>query len=236
MPDTLSTITDFIIKPSVPFAAGVVLFGTVWGFFKGVESVLTDDTKLEIAVWLLDRKKLSPRFQGWPDTFGKVFDRVFGKKHLSWRCFLRSAIVSCITLVLGVLFFYSPVSYVKMLADRRVYVLLGYTALGAIVVNVVPDYLSLLKTRFLIGRISTLPWLPTFGILFIDALGTIVALYLGYAFGLDYINSPSVAHNSPKWLLEGTWIAMYMIVTGGSQPLIVPAVFTSIWLWLYAGA
>ena len=52
MTDTFTTITDFIITPSASFAAGVVLFGTVWGFFKDVESVLTDDTKLEIALWL----------------------------------------------------------------------------------------------------------------------------------------------------------------------------------------
>jgi hypothetical protein len=53
MVDALTTFTQFIIKPAAPFAAGVALFGLVWGFFKGVESVLTDDTKLEIAVWLL---------------------------------------------------------------------------------------------------------------------------------------------------------------------------------------
>jgi len=69
-------LTQFILKPAGPFAAGVVLFAVVWGLFKGVESVLNDDTKLEIAVWLLDRKKLSPTFQNWPDTFAKVFDRV----------------------------------------------------------------------------------------------------------------------------------------------------------------
>ena len=55
MIDALTNFTDFVIKPSAPFAAGVVLFGAVWGFFKGVESVLTDDTKLEIAVWFESR-------------------------------------------------------------------------------------------------------------------------------------------------------------------------------------
>jgi hypothetical protein len=34
------------------------LFAVVWGLFKGVDSVLTDDTKLEIAVWLVGRKPL----------------------------------------------------------------------------------------------------------------------------------------------------------------------------------
>lgn len=52
--DALTTFTGFILKSSAPFAAGVVLFPVVRGFFKGVESVLNDDTKLEIAVSLLD--------------------------------------------------------------------------------------------------------------------------------------------------------------------------------------
>jgi hypothetical protein len=90
----LDALTDFILKPSAPFAAGVVLFGVVWGFFKGEESVLIDDTKLEIAVWLLGVKPVSPKVQPWPQTFTKLFDRIFGRSHLSLRCLFRSAMAS----------------------------------------------------------------------------------------------------------------------------------------------
>jgi hypothetical protein len=41
------------------------------GGFKGVESVLTDDTKLEIAVWLVGVKAIGPKIEPWPDTFAK---------------------------------------------------------------------------------------------------------------------------------------------------------------------
>jgi hypothetical protein len=42
--------TDFIIKPSAPFATGVILFGVVWGFFKGVEPIMIagGDNKLPL--------------------------------------------------------------------------------------------------------------------------------------------------------------------------------------------
>lgn len=92
-------LTDFIIKPSAPFAAGVVLFGVVWGFFKGVESVLTDDTKLEIAVWLLG-VKVGQKLEPWPYTFSKLFERVFGARHLSFRCFALSAGATFLSIVL----------------------------------------------------------------------------------------------------------------------------------------
>jgi hypothetical protein len=56
MPDTVTTITNLITSPPGQIAAGPVLGGIVWKFFERVEAVLTDDTKLEIGVWLLDRK------------------------------------------------------------------------------------------------------------------------------------------------------------------------------------
>src|ERR1017187_8123109 len=88
-------LTQFILKPTGPLAAGVVLFGVVWGFFKGVESVLNDDTKLEIAVWLVG-VKVGQKVEPWPETFAKVFDRVFGRKHFSFTCFWRSVVAAYI--------------------------------------------------------------------------------------------------------------------------------------------
>ena len=41
-------------------AAGSVLAGIVWKFFERVEAVLNENTKLEIAIWLFGRKRLTP--------------------------------------------------------------------------------------------------------------------------------------------------------------------------------
>jgi hypothetical protein len=90
----LDTITKLINSPPGVLLAGGVLAGVVWKFFERVEAILNEDTKLEIAVWLLGRKKLSPAFQNWPGTFTKIFNRVFGPKHLSWKCFWRTTIAS----------------------------------------------------------------------------------------------------------------------------------------------
>src|ERR1019366_9521035 len=53
MADALTTITKLINSPPGQLVAGGVLAGIVWKFFGRVESVLTDQTKLEIAVWLV---------------------------------------------------------------------------------------------------------------------------------------------------------------------------------------
>jgi hypothetical protein len=130
--------------------AGATLFGSVWGFFKGVESVLTDDTKLEIAVWLLGAR-LGETVEPWPDTFAMVFDRVFGTKHLSWKCFWRSCLASFggALLAWSLLGAVYPRSWFYLTFLRKTPTLkLGLsivvsTALG----NALPDYISLLESR-----------------------------------------------------------------------------------------
>src|ERR1035441_6981307 len=101
MPDALTTITKLINSPPGQLAAGGVLAGIVWKFFERVEAVLTDQTRVEIAVWLVG-VEAGKKVQPWPETFAKVFDRVFGTKHLSWKCFFRSCVASaiCVAMVL----------------------------------------------------------------------------------------------------------------------------------------
>src|SRR5450759_5884114 len=99
MPDALTTITKLIQSPPGQLAAGAALAGIVWRFFERVEAVLTDQTKLEIAVWLVG-VKVGQKVEPWPDTFAKVFDRVFGTKHLSWRFVFRASLAAVATMLL----------------------------------------------------------------------------------------------------------------------------------------
>jgi hypothetical protein len=61
MADAFNTFTKLIQSPVGQLAAGGVLAGIVSKFFERVEEVLNDDTKLEIAVWLLDRTRVEPQ-------------------------------------------------------------------------------------------------------------------------------------------------------------------------------
>ncbi len=103
MADALTNIAKLINSPPGQLAAGGVLAGIVWKFFERVEAVLNDDTKLAIAVWLLG-VKVGNRVEPWPDAFAKMFDRVFGKDFLSWRCFLTSSIASvCLSIIIMII-------------------------------------------------------------------------------------------------------------------------------------
>src|SRR5258708_4253199 len=137
---------------AINLAVGGGLFYGILKFFYAVEEVLTADTKKNIADWLrrLDTSRTSPN---WPQTFTHVFDRIFGTKHMSWRCFWRSCLASTVVFVLF--------SVVQMLTsdlmDAPLGVLvgvLGFLILIAIPVgilcNVLPDYVSLLETRLML--------------------------------------------------------------------------------------
>src|SRR5215471_3168454 len=97
--DVLDTITKLINSPPGQVAAGAALAGIVWKFFERVEAVLTDQTKFEIAVWLVGMKA-GQKMEPVARTFINMFDRVFGAKHLSLRCFTRSSIASLVALLL----------------------------------------------------------------------------------------------------------------------------------------
>jgi hypothetical protein len=73
--------------------SGVVMAAIVWKFFEKVEAVLSDQTKSEIAVWLVDRRPVGPMVEPWQRTFAKVFDRVFGTRHCTVRAIEGSGAV-----------------------------------------------------------------------------------------------------------------------------------------------
>jgi hypothetical protein len=88
MADALTTVTKILNSPPGQLAAGGVLAGIVWKFFERVEAVLTENTKLEIAVWLLG-VRASDQVQAWPGAFLEMFNRVFGEVHPSKIGFKR---------------------------------------------------------------------------------------------------------------------------------------------------
>jgi hypothetical protein len=263
MADTLTSITNLINSPPGQVVAGGALFAITWKFFQGAESVLTDDTKLEIAVWLLDRKKLSPTFQSWPDTFAKVFDRVFGQKHLSWKCFRRSCLASSVVICLVLLV--SLRHMLKVLSQPQ----LQINLLCAVpLATMLPDYVSLLETRWTLGLMRrtnrTSAWIA---FLLIDA--SVTALIAGftahylmnfafelagsiqgyYSFQIPFrdmiielsnqtrffLRHPLFIIESHLLLVSSTWLNGVRMPTF-NEIFFVPVFFTSVWLWLYAAS
>jgi len=165
MADVLDTVQKFINSPPGQLAAGGVLAGIVWKFFERVEAVLTDNTKLEIAVWLLGIST-ERQVERWPNTFLGIFDRVFGSRHLTVRCFSRSAIASLAALLLMIGIYFATGAFGSSIASVVHPVVIGILSsrddwiaselritllIGLITGNIIPDYISLLVTRSLLS-------------------------------------------------------------------------------------
>lgn len=235
MADALTNFTDFVIKPSAPFAAGVILFGVVWGFFKGVESVLTDDTKLEIAVWLLG-VKTAGKVRGWPDTFAKVFDRVFGKKHLSWQCFGRSCIASYTLACVGLWVSSLRISF--SVYPTSLPIAAAVLAVWVFFVNIWPDFGSLLKARLILRHMVTTYSMTLWGVGLVTDFALSMLIAWAGTIPLEIMlkvlfPATGVGGGEPLYAFD---IHLFLRTAQNFPFLVLPTLFFSIWLWLYAGS
>jgi hypothetical protein len=247
MADVLTTITHLINSPPGQLVAGGVLAGIVWKFFERVEAILTDQTKLEIAVWLLGRKKFGPKMQPWPGTFAKVFDRVFGTKHLSWKCLWRSTIAVLATTVIVLLY---QLTRLEMQTGAPIlsatgihHDIIAYLLIGPMIASVLPGYLSLLQTRlilhFMRQTTDAKKWLLYLLSDFVltaytSVFGALIAVVL-IVEKIDPVSAGAKVMyalvDRPLVLANTAWHQ-----DPGLANLILPCLSTSIWLWLYAGS
>jgi len=240
----LDVLIKIVQSPPGQVAAGFVLSAVVFKFFQAVESVLTEDTKLEIALWLLgvrapavlgtgkNRKTTNVR-----KSFVQLFDRYFGTDHLSWKCFKRSSLASYSAALLGIFAVtVLDAGRVGTVASLRTTLLaLPTLLLGALIGNVLPDYFSLLETRFALQLLDAhrqgflMALVIVVGDLFVTAFiaGLAATLALNLAIlasgiGLPYhlFQTSEVQLASSRYLVLWFW----------------PAFWTSLWLWLYVGA
>ena len=255
-PDFAQSAQAFINSPPGQLAAGCTLAGLIWKFFQTVESVLKDTTKLEIADWLLGVRLLGPDAASWPQTFTKIFDRVFGEKHLSLKCFARSCLASFCTFSLVLLLdltIYDPgfLYEIRRTLSREGFLLglLGGVCWFAccVVATFIPDYLMLLKTRFTLHLMAksqnSILWIL---LLIADTIGTLIAslYFVGTVLaGAFIIGLDSVRGNSLGEAISGVGPLLFLRIFQHHRygrnyfiPFLYASLFSSIWLWLYVGA
>jgi hypothetical protein len=202
---------------------GLGLFYAVVKFFDTVGDRLSEDTRLEIAVWLLDLKS-APRMEKWPATFAKLFDRVFGKRHLSFRCFWRSGVASFCAIVISSATYFLTI-HESLIRDAAAIVVFS---LFACCVNLVPDYLSLLETRYCLRKLATRDSVVLIALLFIGDL-VVTGVIAWVPFNMMYVFEGFIVGGfwgNPVPFEPGLLVALFFF----------PAFFTSLWLWLYAGS
>ena len=243
----LDTITKVINSPPGQLVAGCVLGGIVWKSFEKWESVASESDKIQVWIWLAE-PRTAKSIERWPETFARMFDRVFGTKHLSWKCFLRSTVASFIAMGITLLVTFA-------IHDRNWYVAKSIIHEGRfwffviiLVANVIPDYFSLLETRFVLRFAQGSSALNKTAVLLLDFIITLWIALISVSLGVSTVLASTAnglvvsALLSPRVLLSAVnplelYLSARILNEPGVAPLwFYPAFFTSIWLWLYAGS
>ncbi len=189
------------------------------GFYTAVQWFgkhhLSQEAKDTLTLWLWGEYEST-----WSHHFCNLFDAVFGQRHLSLRCFLRSSLAS----VLAVLLLYVLFAEILGVMSHRA---LGELSLWQAIafgaaINVVPDYISLFETRWLLRRFERVKSvLGQVGILFADALLTGAIIWLG-------INLFQLVRGAePLTAIE--MLALFSVFS----VFFYSTFLTSLWAWIY---
>jgi hypothetical protein len=217
------------------FGACVTLNGGVWMLFDRLETTARPEFREDVAKWLRN-VKVSNSNARWPAQFVTAFDRVFGRKHLSWKCFIRSCMMSLIA-VFVMLLLWGGIrrnEFQMWIHGGEVGDYMLVIGASSMIVNFIPDYISLLETRILLGimaRVRT--WWAIFCCLFLDLLFT--ACIPLSMFGLLAV----LGGISPREFFRDNLGDIILLSTfePGVPPagiLFYAAFATSVWTWLYA--
>lgn len=180
----------------------------------------------------------------WPSVFVEMFDSIFGKRHLTWKCFGKSCLASLIAVAIVTLsYLANSASYVNGIMK------MGIEALAMLIVftvlfNFVPDFISLLETRFvlrLVLRNNNRPAVISLAIL-VDVLITFIIFTLGVFLIFRVLVGTEGSSLFEAFAEFSTTMLQWLLFRGDGNDTIETSMsiflwstfFTSIWLWLYA--
>jgi hypothetical protein len=251
---SLSDITQLVGTGSVP----VVVAGSVLGVFELGEKLASQRAKDALSSWLLT---FDVREAGaLPDGTRELFERIFGKRHFSVKCFIRSAVFSLGAMVFIILLglsilpreFFGMINALDKPPDDSATLGVWFVLILWVPWSILLDYLSLLKTRLILRVLTRL---KRKAIVYL----VIVAVDLGIYKVLWSIGIVAVfavyyfyASEGSTTLVESFMIGVDVFVEWLFHPTVFPSVFSqsgenanmffvffwagfapSLWMWLY---
>ena len=255
-----------------PFASWVAVIGGAYVVFLKAEKYLREDSRASLTSWLQGEAKVDDH---WSVLFGDLFDGLFNSKKIHigskvtiwWPSIPRSILASLLSVGFVFLFWRNlmpPGLTLGLVAAEPPNVLVQYDIIflrhgqlllrapidflvvSPLVVNVMPDYLSLVETRLILARIQRASSvLVKFGWIAVDAILTFAIAYASFVVLTTLIARFMLPH------LAGLSFSSHLAITAtdfgiGLFPwrhfphgatmaswFIYSTFLTSIWLWLF---
>jgi hypothetical protein len=216
--------------------------GTVTAAFWKYEDVASLEAKQRVTRWLTYRGSTTDH-PGCADHLVTAFNKIFGERHFSAKCFWRSCLASTIaictmTLAWALLRPEEFSSLYEFLSFYNRTAALATLVIFIILVNCVPDYLSYMKTRMILKKLTRLE--TTFGVVVFAVLDSaltamiFLVLFIGMRFAVGIglgVKSTTVFFEWFKHIFD-----FHAVNRDTMSPSIsfYGALFVSIWSWLYA--
>jgi hypothetical protein len=248
---SLSDITQILGTGSVP----VVVAGSVLGVFELGERLASQRAKDALSRWLLT---FDVRQAGaLPDGTRELFDRLFGKRHFSLKCFIRSVMFSLGAMAfLGILMFLIyPKGVLSEIAVITSEIIVVLAVALRLLWSIIIDYISLFKTRIILRTLTQLQReskvlesavlvMDYLFYLILFAIGELATMMGGF-YIVTTLQSESYWPMPPEMLAEvlEAWFKSYLTlfpIDLVEDP--VSAIFfwaglaPSLWMWLYVAA
>ena len=244
--------------------ACLAVVGFVVVLFVLGDRLLARERRQELGGWLLDELPAEARVDSLPKAFIEWFDRMFRTRaiqvlgtELHLPSFWRSALASFLALVAAAMVWLANKGALSEppTDGTNVSLLLLLYGGATVVTNIIPDYLSLVESRFVLGKMSEARSTPAkLGWLAIDACATATIVFL-FLWGSGVLLLPLVPEESlyaVGCLTRETFDFDRMIdiaiagLTFSTPPgtlnydvsavYIYSSFFTSFWVWLYLGS
>lgn len=256
------------------FGAGVTTFLGFQAFFGKLEDMASPQAKRDISAWLKNTS-VSGHLSTWPRQFATLFDNVFGRKHWSLRCFFRSCVASIFAVVIMVvawslinpldaatLFARHPMQelYDQLTPDQRQYLATSFAGrlcfstgiiAGIIIllslISIVPDFVSLLESRYMIRLMERTKRTYIIGTLVISDLLLTITIFLTFILvysGFRAFSAPGEFNENYEFVVSELFnsqnyvhlFSLKGMVNGGvpASVFFYSTLFTSVWVWLYA--
>ena len=214
------------------------MMGGIWVLFQAAEKTATPDGKKRVSDWLknLAAKSISETIVESPKWFIEMFDRFFGEKHLTKRCFFMSSMASFISVfvitIIWVILFQAQAQEFSYLFQLTLDRILFEAFIIALILNILPDYFSLLETRYILknmerGSLKRLTMILFLDVIFSGGIFILFALFFFYILGdlnLDEITINTIFED---------FIFFEQKTSRNLSVFFYSTYFTSIWMYLF---
>jgi hypothetical protein len=241
-------LDDLYLTAGGATAAATAVAGVFWKY----EDVASAEMKSAVVGWLKYRGPNAPNL-GWTDHLVIAFNKIFGERHLTLKCFRRSCLASLIAVCLmfvvwRVLRPQEFALYFEVHNENSAGLISFFLVILAFFVNCLPDYVSYMKTRSILRVMSgSQDFLRLCAFALLDTMLTIVIFAGGIAFASITLAALFESH----WTWTEVWNDLYEYSIGpkalvSTVTLRAPgegaltfgvffyaALFVAAWSWLY---